>query len=148
MILSLPVAAGDTGLLLILDRAAGEFKRLGGVVDPVDQRHHDLSDAIFLPGFVGPWGEELAGGPTASGDVIGTTTGAGLLTEDESQGFAIDDLETQLADVRTANEKLELQAADLRSLSGVELTSQTLALEPADGFEYLPASGAVAVSTR
>lgn len=90
MILSLPVAAGDTGLLLILDRAAGEFKRLGGVVDPVDQRHHDLSDAIFLPGFVGPWGEELAGGPTASGDVIGTTTGAGLLTEDESQGFAID----------------------------------------------------------
>lgn len=71
-----------------------------------------------------------------------------LTNQTAAQGFAIDDLETQLADVRTANEKLELQAADLRSLSGVELTSQTLALEPADGFEYLPASGAVAVSTR
>lgn len=72
-----------------------------------------------------------------------------LTNQTAAQGFAIDDLERQLVEVRSANEKLELAAADLRALGGVELTSQTLALEPADdGFEYLPATGPVAVTTR
>lgn len=71
-----------------------------------------------------------------------------LTNQTAAQGFAIDDLEQQLAELRTSNEKLELAAADLRALGGVELTSQTLALEPADGFEYLPATGPVAVTTR
>lgn len=65
-----------------------------------------------------------------------------------AQGFAIDDLEKQVTMLQRSNEKLELEAADLRSLSGVQLTSETLALEPAESFEYLPASGAVATTAR
>ncbi|GEM_PF-2391838 len=69
-----------------------------------------------------------------------------LTNQTASQGFTIDDLETQLAKLQVSNEKLELQAADLRSLSSVRLTSQTLNLEPTQGFEYLPAIGAVATT--
>lgn len=90
VVLSLPLSVGDTGLLIILDRASGEFKRLGGVVDPVDARHHDLTDCIFLPGFVGPWDEDLAEGPTPAGAVIQSSVNAGLMAEDEGEGFSIE----------------------------------------------------------
>lgn len=71
-----------------------------------------------------------------------------LTNQTAAQGFAIDDLERTLAEVRAANEKLELAAADLRALGGVQLTSETLALEAVNSFEYLPATGPVAVTTR
>ncbi len=69
-----------------------------------------------------------------------------LTNQTAAQGFAIDDLEHELATVRASNEKLELEAADLRALGAVRLTSQTLNLETANGFEYLPAAGPVATS--
>lgn len=64
-----------------------------------------------------------------------------LTNSTAAQGFAIDDLQEKIATLQADNEKLELQAADLRSLSGVEVSTQALNLQPADSFEYLPASG-------
>lgn len=69
-----------------------------------------------------------------------------LTNQTASQGFAIDDLERQLATLQAGNEKLDLQAADLRAMGAVRLTSQTLDLEPTVGFEYLPATGPVAAN--
>ncbi|MBI2984649.1 MAG: hypothetical protein HYY50_03425 [Candidatus Kerfeldbacteria bacterium] len=69
-----------------------------------------------------------------------------LTNRTAARGFAIDQLQRQVTALSAANEKLELQAADLRSLAAVALSSQTLNLEPADGFEYLaPTPGPVAV---
>ncbi len=63
-----------------------------------------------------------------------------------SEGFAIRDLETKISTMQADNQKLELKAADLRSLSAVQANSTELGLVPADSFQYLaPTSGAVAV---
>lgn len=61
-----------------------------------------------------------------------------LTNHTASQGFAIKNLERDIAQLQAKNQKLELQAADLRSLSVVEATSAQLGLIPADGFRYLP----------
>lgn len=70
-----------------------------------------------------------------------------LLTNNTAaEGFAIKRLEQSVAQLREQNEKLELKAADLRSLSAVRLSSAVLQLEPAEQFEYLaPTTSAVAV---
>lgn len=49
--LRLPVAVGDTGMLLFAQRSLDIWLHKGGVVDPQDQRKFDLSDAIFVPGL-------------------------------------------------------------------------------------------------
>lgn len=51
--IKLPVAVGDLGDIIFSDRslqvwAAGN----GGIVDPQDDRMHDLTDAVFTPGLV------------------------------------------------------------------------------------------------
>jgi hypothetical protein len=52
--LTVPLAIGDTGLLLCCDRSLDAYTGSNGVtpVDPADQRCHNLTDAIFLPGLV------------------------------------------------------------------------------------------------
>jgi hypothetical protein len=49
----LPLAAGDTVLLLICERSIDEWNLTTGKVDtnPKDFRKHDLSDAIAIPGL-------------------------------------------------------------------------------------------------
>lgn len=69
-----------------------------------------------------------------------------LTNQTAAQGFAIDELQQEMATLRVENEKLELQAADLRSLSAVQLVTDALALEPAKDFDVLrPAGGPVAI---
>lgn len=48
---TVPVLPGDTGMVLCMDRAIDEWRRLGVPCDPVDGRTHSLADAVFLPGF-------------------------------------------------------------------------------------------------
>lgn len=52
--LKVPVAVGDTGLLIFCDRSIDVWcvSNAEGPVDPQDTRHHDLSDAVFVPGLV------------------------------------------------------------------------------------------------
>lgn len=69
-----------------------------------------------------------------------------LTNHTASQGFAIKGLQRDIARLQDENQKLELKAADLRSLSAVQATSAQLGLVPADSFQYLPSTtGAVAV---
>lgn len=49
--LVLPVAKGDTGLLIFCDSSLDVWLARGGLVDPLDDRHHSLSDAVFIPGL-------------------------------------------------------------------------------------------------
>ena len=46
-----PVAKGDTGLLVFCARSIDRWLSEGGSVDPQDDRTHDLSDAVFVPGL-------------------------------------------------------------------------------------------------
>lgn len=61
------------------------------------------------------------------------------------EGFAIRGLQQRITELQDENQQLELKAADLRSLSAVQQTSDQLGLVPATSFDYLaPTSGAVA----
>ena len=70
-----------------------------------------------------------------------------LTNQTASEGFAIKSLQNKVDALAASNEKLELKAADLRSLSVISAASNALALQPTDKFEYLPpATGAVALA--
>lgn len=49
--LKLPIAVGDTGILIFAERSLDVWSTQGGLVDPLDGRHHTLSDAVFVPGL-------------------------------------------------------------------------------------------------
>lgn len=46
----LPLSGGDPCLLIFAQRSLDPWKQSGGCVDPDDDRRHDLSDAIAIPG--------------------------------------------------------------------------------------------------
>lgn len=56
----LPIAVGDYGRASFSERSLDAWLVKGGVVDPADVRHHDLSDGIFIPGLY-PKSEVIAG---------------------------------------------------------------------------------------
>lgn len=45
-----PVAAGDPCLLVFADRSLDNWYERGGVVDPVEERRHDITDAVAILG--------------------------------------------------------------------------------------------------
>ena len=50
-----PLAAGDQGILLVMDRSMDEWHRNGqGPTAPADLRRNDLTDGIFLPCLTTP----------------------------------------------------------------------------------------------
>lgn len=50
-ILSFPLEAGDTVLLVFSERSLDEWLQQGGELAPSDPRAHDLSDAVAIPGL-------------------------------------------------------------------------------------------------
>jgi len=72
---TLPVASGDVGLLLCSDRSLDLWLESGGQTDPQSRRHHQLTDAVFLPGL-----RHWDGVPSA---VAGTTPGSDLVISAE-----------------------------------------------------------------
>lgn len=48
---TVPVRKGDYGLILYSSVAMDRWKKVGGIVDPGDDRRHDVSDAVFIPGI-------------------------------------------------------------------------------------------------
>jgi len=70
-----PLAAGDTGYLVVADRSIDEWKANGGTrTEPQDPRRHYLSDGIFVPGVRSP-AQPLEGDALASdGLVVRATT--------------------------------------------------------------------------
>lgn len=63
----LPVAVGDLGRAVFCERSLDSWRVKGGIVDPADPRHHDMSDAIFIPGTY-PDSEVLPG--SANDDLV------------------------------------------------------------------------------
>lgn len=49
--ITFPVAKGDTVLLIFSQASLDKWRKSGGKVDPGDDSHHDLSDAIAIPGL-------------------------------------------------------------------------------------------------
>lgn len=49
--IKLPFKVGDTGIALFCERSLDVWAVSGGSVDPLDNRTHDLSDAVFIPGL-------------------------------------------------------------------------------------------------
>ncbi|WAT31821.1 Gp138 family membrane-puncturing spike protein [Pseudomonas sp. GXZC] len=53
--ITLPIQAGDEGLLIVADRSIDNWQVAGGVqaaAEPVSPRHHNLTDGLFLPGAI------------------------------------------------------------------------------------------------
>jgi hypothetical protein len=49
--LVMPISVGDPGLLVFADGSLDVWLSHGGLVDPLNDRHHALSDAVFIPGL-------------------------------------------------------------------------------------------------
>lgn len=53
--ITLPMQPGDEGLLIVADRSIDNWQVASGVqaaAEPVSPRHHNLTDALFLPGAI------------------------------------------------------------------------------------------------
>jgi len=49
--LTLPIAVGDTGLIVCADRSIDQWRKSGIAGDPIDLRTHNWQGAVFLPGL-------------------------------------------------------------------------------------------------
>jgi len=56
--ITFPIQVGDVGWLMFADRSLDAWLATGREVDPVDDRDHDLNDAVFYPG-TRPYGNAL-----------------------------------------------------------------------------------------
>lgn len=49
--ITVPVVAGDYGMIIFSSLSIARWKLRGGIVDPGDDRRHDLNDCVFEPGL-------------------------------------------------------------------------------------------------
>ena len=61
--ITFPVAPDDVGLVVFSEANLDKWLVSGGTVDPTNDRRHDLTDAVFLPGLR-DFGHALASAPT------------------------------------------------------------------------------------
>ena len=61
--ITFPIATDDTGLVIFSESSLDKWLVSGGTVDPSDERRHDLTDAVFLPGLR-DFGHPLGSAPT------------------------------------------------------------------------------------
>ena len=61
--MTFPMDPGDTGLIVFCEASLDKWLVSGGAVDPADDRHHDLTDAVFIPGLR-DFGHPLGSAPT------------------------------------------------------------------------------------
>jgi cell division protein FtsL len=64
-----------------------------------------------------------------------------LINRTATTGFEIKSLEQRVGELRDTNKRLELQATQLRSLSVVESTTESLGLTEVANIRYLPVTG-------
>ena len=87
-----PVSKGDTGLLIFCARSIDRWLSEGGSVDPQDDRTHDLSDAVFIPGLndlahpIDPFkSDRMTIGKVGGTQIHLKTSGTQIGTDDASQ---------------------------------------------------------------
>ncbi len=117
--LQLPVAKGDTALVLFSDRNLDNWYTTGGMAPPADGRLHDLSDAIALVGL-NALARPLTPQPAATGAVLTDAAGttqlglvAGKLTAQNASGTLL----TALNDLTTALNTLNGVVASMTTAS-------------------------------
>jgi len=86
-----PVARGDVVLIVFAETSLDRWLVRGSVIDPGDDRRHDLNDAIAIPGLR-PFSDPLASAPTDKLS-IGADEGAVI-------NIATDDIEARAGTVR------------------------------------------------
>lgn len=64
-----------------------------------------------------------------------------LTNKTATDGLAIRKLQVQIDQLKTDNEKLQLKAADMQSLSVADAASTALGLQPVDTFQVVAADG-------
>jgi hypothetical protein len=92
--IKLPIAVGDTGIAIFSERSIDAWTVQGGVVDPADPRHHNLSDAIFYPGLY-PFNNQLSG---AANELI-MTNGSAQIVMQKAGTFKIKNVSNELVDL-------------------------------------------------
>lgn len=79
----MPIAAGDTVLIVALERDPARWRVTGEVSDPIDRRHHHLAHAVAIPGLF-PRTRKLASGNVPSDAlVLGHTSGAQIKVKND-----------------------------------------------------------------
>lgn len=110
-----PLAAGDSGLLVVTSRSMDEWLQEGGTAStPQDQRRHDLTDSVFLPGLRSFAADEVvpAAGLHATAAVIRADT---LLLGDSAAASFValaTAVEAQLSALKTAIAAAPVVAGD------------------------------------
>ena len=100
--MTFPIAAGDQCLLISCGLSIAAWKDKGGVIDPVDDRRHDINDCVALFGLY-DYAHLPTDAPTDAtvlwgGDVrIGAYAGAEKMVKGETYRSAEDTLLTALA---------------------------------------------------
>lgn len=87
--LSLPIQAGDVGVVLITDRSLEKWLSAGGEVEPDDTRTHNLSDAVFYPGLK-PFGAARQGVSTTAA-ALQVENGVGVFVKAGKVGLGEED---------------------------------------------------------
>jgi hypothetical protein len=86
--LTVPILAGDLGLIIFSQRAIDNVVQFGGLQNPlatIEDRHHDLTDAMFLPGLstvpeaLGSWNQAAVEIRNTAGTVKLSITATGLV---------------------------------------------------------------------
>jgi len=68
-----PLSKGDTVLITFCQSSIDKWLVTGGIVDPLDDRHHDINDAVCFPGlrpFSSPWDQAAEGATVIPGDDV------------------------------------------------------------------------------
>ena len=128
--LRMPLAVGDTGLLVFGDRSLDLWlKGIGAPVNPKDSRTHDLTDAIFVPGLTTDSRTVIGkfGVPGYHGDTVMLGNGSMTITLDKTG-------------------KITIQGATGEVMQ-VLITAFTALAAATDMFAGLPLSSAAAMAT-
>ncbi|MFA6027981.1 MAG: hypothetical protein WC752_03570 [Patescibacteria group bacterium] len=70
----------------------------------------------------------------------------GLVNDTSADGFALDQLQDQLAAVSSQNKQLDLHVQSLQSMDNIKQVSENFTLEPVTDAEYLSGKPSVALS--
>lgn len=114
-----PVRKGDTVLLIFTDHSLDKWLHRGGEVDPLDDRRHDISDAIAIPGlrdFVHPTSETHSSAMVIAADEI--RLGSRNATEFLALKADVDHLRTKLNALTCTGGTLNITASPANAMVG------------------------------
>lgn len=125
----LPIAPGDTGLLIFAERSIDRWIDGLGANDPKDGRKHDLSDAVFAPGLF-PITKPMDGSSATTSVEIRNQSG--FMEFSQSGRFRIGNLEEELLSLlkEIVNALQSITITGTTALSGGETHTHAIIAQP------------------